>query len=96
MKQHIYEIHRLTWQEIEIEVRYCRESFAGYAHIEIESVCRSPLPVTETGYRSHFTRPEVIAEYGGPLALVEAMLAAYAKDKNWRQSETERKQLSLF
>lgn len=96
MKKHSYELHRLTWEEIDIEVRYCPESFSGHAHLEIESVCRSPLPITETGYRSHFTRPKLVAESGGPVAFAEALLAEYASRKAWKIAADERKQFSLF
>lgn len=96
MKEFTYEIHRFEWRNIEISVRYCPDSFCGYAHLQIESVCRSPLPITETGYRSHFTDREVILEFGGPVGFAFAMLEEYAGKKLWKQSEAERKQLSLF
>ena len=41
----------------------------GYdtAHLQVESILpeRVPLPITETGYRSHFTNPETVAALGG-------------------------------
>jgi hypothetical protein len=35
---------------------------------------QKPLPITETGYRSHFTAPETAAPFGGPVAYVIAWL----------------------
>lgn len=96
MKEFSYTLHRRSWREIDITIRYCPDSFASYAHIEIESACRSPLPITETGYRSHFTRRERVEEAGGPVAFVEAVLDACAGDGGWKAAEEARKQLSLF
>lgn len=56
MIQH-YQVHRFTWQGIEIEAIYCPRLFGGIiAHLEIRSIepPRAPLPITETGYLSHF------------------------------------------
>jgi len=98
--------HTIVWNGIRIEVRYCRswsesyERIYGYplAHLEIESIDpeRTPLPVTQTGYRSHFTRPDIIEADGGPVELVRAWLDDAAKDPKWIASEAARKQLSLF
>lgn len=96
MKEFTYTLHQLTWRDIEITIRYCPDSFASYAHLEIESACRSPLPITETGYRSHFTTRAQIEEAGGPVAFVESILDACASDKGWKAAEEARKQLSLF
>ncbi len=100
------ETHMLEWNGIHIEIRYCPswsesyERIYGYrlAHLEIEVLepARAPFPVTQTGYRSHFTRPDVIAECGGPVAFARACLDEAAKDPKWIESEAARKQLSLF
>ena len=96
----------LEWNGIRIEVRYCPnwldfyEGLYGHklAHLEIESIApeRTPLPVTETGYRSHFTRPDVIEAAGGPSAFVRAWLDDAAKDPRWIAAQKARNQLSLF
>lgn len=62
-----YQIHRLQWDGIAIEVRYNPDWSPSYCdiygypltHLEIEAVepAKSPLPMTETGYRSHFGSP---------------------------------------
>ncbi|MDP9592080.1 UNVERIFIED_ORG: hypothetical protein J2W19_004662 [Shinella zoogloeoides] len=57
---------------------------------------RCALPVTETGYLSHFTDPVCVEEAGGPLAYVAAELDATARSKKWRQREETLRQLSLF
>ena len=91
-----YETHRLDWRGLEIEVRYCPDWMLGRAHIEVEFLCRSPLPITETGYRSHFTTAETVAELGGPVQLVETWLDETASGAGWKDAEAKRRQLSLF
>ncbi len=72
----------------------------GYdtAHIEIESIApeRAHLPITEIGYRSHFTSPDSVAAYGGPVAFVEAWLETESQAPDWRCNEQERRQFTLF
>ncbi|MEX0806699.1 MAG: hypothetical protein WD688_25770 [Candidatus Binatia bacterium] len=100
------EMHTLVWNGIRIEIRYCPnwlESYEGVygyplAHLEIDAIDPegAPLPMTETGYRSHFTRPDLIAADGGPVAFARAWLDDSARDRKWIEREAERKQLSLF
>ena len=68
------------------------------AHLEIESIApeRAHLPITETGYRSHFTSPDTVAAYGGPVAFVEAWLETESQAPDWRREEQQRRQLTLF
>ena len=99
-----YETHRLDWRGLEIEVRYCpewmpfyREIYGyGLAHIEVESLTRDPLPMTETGYRSHFERPDNIEAAGGPAEYVLAWLEQEAASGQWKRAEEGRRQMSLF
>ncbi|WP_254368252.1 hypothetical protein [Paracoccus sp. Z118] len=60
-------------------------------HIEMRSEGRTPLPVTETGYRSHFMSKGTVAEHGGAVAFVTAWLDHEAARTGWRGA-----QLSLF
>lgn len=106
-EQRAIETHRLTWCGIEIEVRYEphwlnigreKEGDFDYAHIEVESLSpeRAPLPITETGYRSHFTSPAFIAQQGGPVAFVSEWLDAESTRSEWRAAEAARRQMTLF
>lgn len=89
-----------------LEVRYCPDWLDYYreicghplAHIEIETLepARVPLPVTETGYRSHFTSPEEIAQAGGRVPFVRAALDDAAEDPAWKEREAAARQYSLF
>jgi len=62
-----YKIH---WQGIDLEARYAPDKWGFIAHLEIESINppRSPLLMTETGYRSHF-HPNGTIEDAKQLAL---------------------------
>jgi hypothetical protein len=103
MSRHI-ETFQIIWNGIAIEIRWephwLNLSSLGHdtAHLEIESIAPecAPLPITETGYRSHFTSVEVVAAYGGPVAYVEAWLETESQAPDWRRNEQERRQLTLF
>lgn len=99
-----YETFPLEWRGITIRVRYAANwlnmAAKGYdtAHIEVETVDpeRAPLPITETGYRSHFTTAETVAAYGGPVAFVRTWLEEEAIRPAWRAYEARSRQLTLF
>lgn len=91
--------YRLTWQGIEIEARYWPLKWGVIAHLELESIqpAHASLPVTETGYRSHFHRPGTIEAQGGDVvAQVTAWLDEEARKPEWRKQAPTRNQLSLF
>lgn len=48
------EKHIITWRGIRVEITFTPEKFGMIEHIELHSENRLALPVTETGYRSHF------------------------------------------
>lgn len=102
MKQHSYEIFRVTWRGIEIEITYEKNWLVmeGYSpcHLTICSVVphRAELPITETGYKSHFTDPAFIDQAGGAVAYVIAELDAAAKSRKWITAEADSRQLALF
>jgi hypothetical protein len=91
---------RFDWNGVRIEVVYEPEWLGDgeLAHIEIRSLVppKAPLPITETGYRSHFTTPSVIDEAGGSVAFVREWLDIEAATPRWRRLEAAARQLSLF
>ena len=98
-----YEREEITWDGITIEVGWAPEYFSigngkTMGHLEIASIKpdRAPLPMTETGYRSHWLQPEEMDEYGGALNYVEAWLAHAAKSKDWLERKAAFDQLELF
>jgi hypothetical protein len=58
---------RFIWRGIEIEVTYTPLKWGVIAHLEIQSIAprNAPLPITATGYRSHFRPPGTIEAHGG-------------------------------
>jgi hypothetical protein len=93
----------VKWRGLEIEVLHnadwspiYREVY-GYAlaHLQICSLNRKPIPISETGYQSKFERAENIAAEGGAAAYVVALdHAELAQCGNTGQVDT--RQLSLF
>lgn len=89
----------LTWDGITMTIRHKRDYFPGYDHLEIQVTAPerdAPLPITETGYRSHFLRPGMIDEAGGPVAYTRRWLDEAARHPSWRTIRARWRQLSLF
>lgn len=85
------ETHRITWRGIDIEITFTPQRFGMADHIELHSEGKAALPVTETGYRSHFVPVGTVAEYGGAVAFITAWLDHEAARTGWSGA-----QLSLF
>lgn len=93
----------IEWRGITIEISYepdwlGTERDPPTAHLQITAIRpeRTALPMTDTGYRSHFTSPEFVAEKGGPEAFVLFWLELDARDEHWKKIEERQRQLSLF
>ena len=85
------EKHIIIWRSIQIEITYTPDQFGMVDHIELHTENKTPLPVTETGYRSHFMNKGNVAHNGGAVAFVTAWLDHEAEQTNWSNA-----QLSLF
>ena len=71
----VYEEYQINWKGQEITVRWSPEWMGGdTAHLEIVTLDRTPHPITQTGYRSHFCPRELVEHAGGPVAFVTAWL----------------------
>ena len=95
-----YTLELLEWRGILIHVRY-NPDYTGsdvIAHLEIETKepVHAPLPMTETGYRSHFHPRGTVEEAGGPSAFVLAWLEHEAGRKGWADIEASARQYALF
>ncbi|MFA7440355.1 MAG: hypothetical protein WCZ66_05225 [Sphingomonadaceae bacterium] len=68
------------------------------AHLQIEAVVpeRTMLPITGTGYRSHFTTSAAVAAMGGPVACVLTWLNQEAAKPARQQHIAKSRQLALF
>ena len=93
------QVHRFTWQGIEIEAIYCPVRWGVIAHLEIRSIepPRAPLPITETGYRSQFHSCGTVEANGGDVvAQVMAWLDEEAAKPEWRRYVEASRQGELF
>lgn len=89
----------LTEKTVEIRVTHEKDYLIpGTDHIEIESIKpkRAPLPISETGYRSHFCLPEEITRAGGLQPFVQAWINRAAQDKAWIKNFNRSAQGDLF
>ena len=89
----------LIWNDIEITVKY-NESRCGLRgslhHIELETKDKQILPVTNTGYRSHFVNDFAVEHQGGAMNYVKNWLDERAEDKEWQLHVEALKQPDLF
>jgi hypothetical protein len=99
-----YVPYSLDWHGIAVSISYAADWSPSFkeiygspmAHLEIRSLDGQPLPITETGYRSHFTNVDVIDAEGGPVEFVRAWLDHDAQLPAWQEAKAKRQQLSLF
>ena len=98
-------VQRIDWNGITVEISYepnwlnmAAHTGAAMAHLEIRSVAPqdAPLPMTETGYKSHFVPASDVIEMGGPVAYVRAWLDSDAATKVWKDQQEAARQFSLF
>ena len=92
-------INPLTSQGVKIRITHSRDYLAsGTDHIEIESMApkKAPLPISETGYRSHFIPPLELMNAGGPVTFVTAWLEREAASKVWQKQASRQAQGDLF
>ncbi len=106
------EQHSMDWQGIALSVSFERDwlnmgtrSQYGTAHLEVQAVNpkNAPLPITETGYRSHFIPADQIDRLGGPVKFVELWIEGASRSTTWREFQKTRRtrddrdrRLSLF
>jgi hypothetical protein len=91
--------YRFTWQAIEIEATYTPLKWGVTAHLEVQSIAppRAPLPITETGYRSHFhPRGTIEARGGDVVAQVIVWLDDAAAEPAWQRYIEANRQGELF
>ncbi|MEO1262062.1 MAG: hypothetical protein AAFZ15_24875 [Bacteroidota bacterium] len=99
-KQHL----TIIWEGIAIDVVYIPEYSPGFtktygwrmAHLCIKRQDKGQLPMTETGYKSHFTNAANIEEIGGTESYVRALLDEYGSSKKWKEYAAKERQMTLF
>jgi hypothetical protein len=91
--------HKLIWRDTTCRVKHTPNYLSpGWTHIEITVVSPkgAPLPITGTGYRSHFLDEELLAAAGGPVAFFQRWIEQEATTKAWAKVEFKWRQLELF
>lgn len=90
-----FETATLIWQGIEIETS-CKYQYPieGFCHVEVK--CAERLPITETGYKSHFMPMAQLEGFGDHSAYLAAWLEHAALDKDWQRYVESRRQPDLF
>lgn len=87
----------ITWESRPVRLSYEPRRFTAIDHVEVESLDGAPLPVTETGYRSHFFGPvEPALTLEEVTIMMTDWLDAEAKKPAWQTYLKESQQLSLF
>lgn len=86
----------LDWRGILIQVRFEPQRFVDHLQIETLDPQRAPLPITETGYRSHFIAKGAVEDVGSPADYVLGWLEATCKTKGWHAIEERVRQYQLL
>lgn len=85
----------LIWEGIEIALSHHKLRYGDtFDHIELRANER--LPVTETGYRSHFIHHDELALWDSPEAFVLDWLNDAARHPDWHEYRQQSRQLTLF
>ncbi|WP_298921479.1 hypothetical protein [uncultured Roseobacter sp.] len=90
-----YKTFAMVWAEREITVSW-QANWLNSGHCHIELRCDERLPVTQTGYRSHFVPQGSFADEAAVAAFVTKWLDEAADDKVWQAYLIDSRQLKLF
>lgn len=88
--------YEFDWHGITVSVRHTPNWMNIADHIEVRSGGKVPLPITSTGYKSHFLHAEQLEDFRDAGEYVRAWLDHEAASSEWRRHEEETTQLSLF
>lgn len=97
--------YEIEWRDaagtacVRVRITHSRDYLAmGDDHVEVEAIApkKAPLPITETGYLSHFIKPLDLLNAGGPVTFVTAWFEREAKSPVWRKKQAQRAQGDLF
>ncbi|OXT01968.1 hypothetical protein B7H23_03250 [Notoacmeibacter marinus] len=86
----------IEWEGRSIRLSYQPHYFQEMAHLEIRAADGEPLPMTETGYRSHFFATDEASGMDEVAALVRDWLDEEAQSKRWQDYFARSRQLELF
>jgi hypothetical protein len=84
---------------VRIRITHARNYLVhGTDHIEVESIKpkKAPLPITATGFLSHFMPALQLINAGGPVTFVTAWIDHEARSKGWQKQAATKAQGDLF
>lgn len=88
---------QIVWRDVSIEITFHKRRWkSDFDHMELRVEQGRIIPVTKTGYRSHFLPAGIVDEHGGPDGFVKAWLNHEAENSGWKKSEEAARQFSLF
>ena len=91
--------YKIFWRDIAIVIRHELDYlWPGTSHIEVHVVRpkRTAIPITETGYRSHFIDTLELINAGGAVTFITAWLDAESKSRDWQNRDFNERQGDLF
>jgi hypothetical protein len=92
-------VERFTWHGIEMSATHSPDYIsAGWSHLELRVLKPKgrPVPITDTGYLSHFLDEDDLKAAGGPAAFFLAWLEREASSKAYKLALARWQQLDLF
>ena len=98
MTTHTIVTRKLMWRDIQLLIREQHDYlWPSQSHIEVYVVRpkHAVIPITQTGYRSHFIDTEGLSLAGGAIAFVTNWLDREAACKKWQRADLEARQLKL-
>lgn len=85
----------MAWHGMDVGVGFIENwPIQGFCHIEIK--CDKKLPITETGYKSHFMDIRNLEGFSDHVAFVVVWLNDAAQSKEWRRHVESLRQGDLF
>ena len=90
---------RFTWRGIEMTATHTRDWLSnGWSHLELRVMTPKGIlvPITTTGYLSHFTEEDIVKAAGGPAAFFLAWLERETHSKPYKAALAKWQQLDLF
>lgn len=99
-----YETLSMIWRNVALTIRYCDNWSPGHykihgtrmTHTEVTRDDGLQLPITSSGYRSHFMDSSHLDNYDSILDYVSQWLDHEAQSKQWKAYISDRSQLKLF
>jgi hypothetical protein len=88
----------LTWRGTLLSIKHTPQYFGHADHVEVtvKKPVKAILPITDTGYRSHFIDPDELQAAGGAVLFVQAWLEREATTQACRDRQAKLAQLDFL